>query len=146
MEHQLNRRVFLKTACATTAAVTVGAGSASAGHSVRPTMTFPDGTALVLEQTQGPMNGAVRTRRVYMPDGGWVVISTDEGATNIIGRSAQRLPAGHFESLLVNTQSQEPGAYTLYATLFKGASGATFPGEGASGYGLTQDSAEITFE
>lgn len=95
---------------------------------------------------EGPMQGAVRTREVHMPDGGWVGISTNEDATDIIGRSAQRLPAGHFTSLKVASQPQESGKHTLYATLFKGAKGASFPGKGPDGYNWTQDSAKITFE
>jgi len=146
MDHTYrSRRAFLKTLGVATAGATVGAGTASANHSDGPTITFPNGMALVLDN-EGPMQAAIRTTNVYMPDGGWVVISTDAGATNIIGQSAQRLPAGHFRDLKVASHPQPSGTYTLYATLFKGTKRASFPGEGPAGYNWTQDSAEITVQ
>lgn len=150
MKHSLDRRTFLKRIGPATAAVTVGTGIGSAdpdssAHTDVPTIAFPDGRAVVLENTKGPMEAAVRTRDVYMPAGGWVVISEDSPATSIVGRSAQRLSAGHYESLLVSTAAQESGQHTLYATLFEGDQGATFPGDGPGGYGWTQDAATVTF-
>lgn len=145
MKYHIDRRAFLKTVTVAAAGVSVGAGSASAGHSDKPNIVFPNGIAQVIDN-EGPMQAAVRTKEVHMPDGGWVVISMNEEATNIIGRSAQRLPAGHFMNLKVASQPQESGTYTLYATLFKGARGVSFPGEGPEQYNWRQDSAEITFE
>lgn len=152
MEHDLDRRAFLKNIGIVTVAATAGTGLGSAdtdadaeAHTEVPTIAFPDSRAIVLENTQGPMEAAVRTTDVYMPRGGWVVISEDSSATAIVGRSTQRLAAGHYESLLVNTVAKEPGSHALYATLFEGDKGAAFPGEGPDGYGWTQDVANVTF-
>lgn len=137
MEYHIDRRAFLKTVTVATAGVSVGAGSASAAHSDEPTIVFPNGVAQVIDN-QGPLQGAVQTRNVYMPDGGRVVISEDQRATETLGGSFQRLPAGHFNNLKVAVQPLPSGTYTLYATLSSD--------KGPEGYNWTQDSAEITFE
>ena len=139
------RRDFLRGIGVVGVALTSGTGIVASKSPTEPTITFPDGTALVLERAVGPMRAAVKTESVYMPAGGWVVISTDPEASDIIGRSIERLPAGRFERLMVAVRPQEPGTHQLYATLFSGDKRAAFPGEGPAGYGFTQDDAEIRF-
>ena len=145
VHRNIARRSFLRTVGIVGTGVTVGVGRAGASHTDEPTISFPDGEALVLPETKGPMEAAVRTGDAYMPDGGWVVISTDPAAANVIGRSVQRLPAGHFRRLFVAIRTLEPGTHTLYATLFSGDRSDAFPGDGPDPYDWTQDLAKITF-
>lgn len=139
-----NRRGFLRGVGIAGATLASATGLVGAAHGETPSITFPDGTALVLPDPKGPFEAAVRTREVYMPDGGWVVISHDEAATNVIGHSFNRLPAGHFESLLVAVRALDPACYTLHATLFSGARGEVFPDD-AEPYLDAHDQARIAF-
>lgn len=140
------RRAFLRGLGLAGLVLTTGTGIAASNVTTEPSITLPDGSALVLEKSMGPLRAAVETERVYMPEGGWVAISTDALGSNLIGHSIERLPAGHFEHLMVAVEPQKPGTHTLYATLFKGDKSAEFPGDGPAGYGFTQDEAEIRFD
>jgi hypothetical protein len=140
----MERRRFLRGVGIAGGTLASATGLVGAAHSDTPSIVFPDGTALVLPEPTGPVEAAVRTREVYMPDGGWVVISQDRAVEQVIGHSINRLPAGHFERLLVAVQAQTPGCHTLYATLFRGARGDVFP-EDAQPYRDAQDPAQIAF-
>lgn len=148
----VGRRRFL-TGIGVGGAALAGLPGASVGKQAdEPSISFPDGTALVLERTRGPMQAAVRTTDVHMPDGGWVVISlvpvTADGfdpTNDVIGRSFKRLPAGHFERLFVAVRPLASGDHHLYATLFKGDKSDQFPDDGPGPYGFVADDATITF-
>lgn len=119
------RRTFLRTVGAAgvgLAGVAAAAGSASAGHEDEPSVEFePDPQqALKLPDNPAPMEAAVQTRNVYMPEGGWVVITRDDGTP--VGRSMRRLPQGHFKNLKVATKALPAGEHHLWATIVKGES------------------------
>jgi hypothetical protein len=82
-----------------------------------PTITFPDQRALVLPANPAPMEAAVNTEDVHMPDGGWVVIQDESG--NVVGKSMRRLPAGRFRELKVACRRLSPGPHDLVATLMR---------------------------
>ena len=109
-----------------------------------PSIEFPDGEAFVGPDNPGPLEGAVQTENVFMPDGGWVVIQGDDDETigdEIIGMSIRRRPAGRFRNLRVAVSALEEGEYDLRAVLFKGDDEPEEPYED----GTPLDTATITF-
>lgn len=100
------------------------------------------------------MGGAVETENVHMPEGGWVLVHGDIDAENdadfddvVIGRSMQKLPAGHFRKLRVAVKALPEGTYDLRATLFKelGDPPELYSGGVPYSDGVPSDSASISF-
>lgn len=101
-------------------ALTAETGIAAPNVSTDPSIIFPDGSALVLEKSRGPLRATVQTETVHLTEGGWGGISTGAAGLDSIAHSMNRLPAGPFERLMVAVVPQKPWTHTLYATLFRG--------------------------
>lgn len=124
-ETTLSRRTFVGGIAAGVGGIASTTTVSARGKPSRSAqITFEDQIAFVGPVNTGPMEAAVLTKDVHMPQGGRVVILLGDTP---IGWSMRRLPAGNFRKLRVAVRALSPGTYNLDAVL---AREANFDGEG----------------